>query len=101
MCGSGQKTGPQVDVEFFADLQRVFANHPDASQKYAIRTLTDNNGGTKVDFQTHVAVSKCDGRRVVTEYLLRDFDSPDEGDAACCGWATIGGHLRCVEICRV
>lgn len=97
MCSPDQSAGPAVDVEFFAELDKLFDKYPDARTKYSIGTLPLKAAKLGVDLETHVAVSRYDakGRRIITEFQPRDPDLARRAHHACCEW--FGGS--CAQIC--
>lgn len=83
--------GPQSDPEFFDALNKLFAQYPEAADKYAVKCMTMELDVLKVDFRKQVGVSRIEDGRIVTEYVDRSVTRG--GD--CCGW----WHGECVLEC--
>ncbi|MFF7220885.1 hypothetical protein ACIP4T_22565 [Streptomyces massasporeus] len=61
---------PTEDVEFHDAIKEVFRRYPDAQGKYALSSLAlENRIG--VDFDKEVAVSRVEGRKIITEFKER------------------------------
>ncbi|MFG2899881.1 hypothetical protein ACGFZH_22730 [Streptomyces zaomyceticus] len=83
--------GPQSDPEFFQALNKLFDQYPEAADRYAIKCMTLELDGLKIDFRKQVGRSHIEGGRVITEYV--DRDPARSGD--CCGW----WHNECILEC--
>lgn len=81
--------GPQSDPEFFDALNKLFAQYPEAADKYAIKCMTVELDVLKIDFRKQLGVSRIDDGRVITEYVDRD---PGRSGGDCCAW----WHNECI-----
>ncbi|QGV81841.1 hypothetical protein [Streptomyces ficellus] len=87
--------GPERDPEFFRELDRVFAEFPDAADRYAVTCLAVELDVLKIDFTRQVGVSRVEDGRVVTEFVDRDEPTPRR--RACCAWKPSAGCIRQCE----
>ncbi|MFD5743675.1 hypothetical protein ACFXJM_04090 [Streptomyces massasporeus] len=61
---------PTEDVEFHNAIKEVFLRYPEAQGKYALSSLALENG-IPIDFDKEVAVSRVEGRTIITEFKDR------------------------------
>ncbi|MBT2466469.1 hypothetical protein J7E97_00975 [Streptomyces sp. ISL-66] len=83
--------GPQSDPEFFAALDKLFAQYPEAADKYAIKCMTLELDILKIDFRKQVGVARIEDGRLITEYVDRD---PARSADCCTFW-----HGECILEC--
>ena len=101
-----QTCGPEVDRDFFNDLQAVFDKFPDAAQKYSIRCAGAENekilsilgkDPMQLDFQRRVGNYLIKGHKVITEFEEVDDAEPRaHGFHRCCE----RDDGNCVEWCQ-
>jgi hypothetical protein len=89
--------GPQRDPEFFAEIDKVFAEHPEAAKRYAVSCTRLETVVLKIDFETQIGVSRVEDGRIITEFHDRKDDIV-RGHAHCCQY--IHGY-ECVRLCPV
>ncbi|MFF2791149.1 hypothetical protein ACFVT6_31080 [Streptomyces sp. NPDC058049] len=106
--------GPERDPEFFGELDKLFAQYPEAAHRYAVTCLRVELEVLKIDFSKQVGVSRIDDGRIITEFYDRDDPTPRRGDQPgaaaqagrggrtaparmCCGWIPSKGCTRQCE----
>ncbi|MFF7443723.1 hypothetical protein [Streptomyces sp. NPDC008122] len=85
--------GPQSDIEFFDALNKLFAQYPEAADKYAIKCMTMELDTLKIDFRKQEGVSRIEDGRIITEFVDQD---PTRSNADCCCW----WHGECILKCE-
>ncbi|KHO24003.1 hypothetical protein A5761_14320 [Mycolicibacterium setense] len=84
MCCGDENAGPEGDVEFFDELQKVFDKYPEVSQKYAIDMFPSEAERLGVDLESHVGVTRYEDGRIIIEFRSRDELVARRG--LCCVW---------------
>ncbi|MFJ6104931.1 hypothetical protein ACIQHY_28500 [Streptomyces sp. NPDC092359] len=84
--------GPQSDPEFFDALNELFAQYPEAAAKYAIKCMSMELDGLKIDFGRQVGVSRIEDGRIITEFV----DRGTTRGGNCCAWK----HDECIQECE-
>src|SRR5215207_2526255 len=102
-----QTCGPEVDSQFFNELQAVFDKFPDVAQKYSIRCVVPENekilsilgkDPMQFDFKRRVENYLIKGHQVITEYEDIGDDEPRAGSFnACCEWHDRKCVFECPE----
>lgn len=88
--------GPERDPEFFAEIDKVFAQYPEAARRYAVRCMRRELEILNIDFTKQVGLSRVEDGRIITEFHDRDDDVVRSSHHACCEWHQ--GH--CYEQCQ-
>ncbi|OEJ21147.1 hypothetical protein AR457_41300 [Streptomyces agglomeratus] len=79
--------GPERDPDFFEEVDKLFAKHPEAADRYAVKCRRLELEILKIDFKKQVGVTRIEDGRIVTEFLDRDKVERDAGLARmCCEW---------------
>ncbi|WP_189929442.1 hypothetical protein [Streptomyces sulfonofaciens] len=87
--------GPERDPEFFAAINEVFAEYPEAADRYSVRCVRRERDVLKIDFTEQVGVSRIEDGRIITEFHDRNDDTAGSF-RHCCEWM-LGA---CVAECR-
>ncbi|MFE1771484.1 hypothetical protein [Streptomyces sp. NPDC059008] len=87
--------GPERDPEFFEELDKLLARHPEAARRYGVSCMRAELDILKIDFDKQVGVSRIEDGRIVTEFYDRDDDIVRSAHHACCKWV----DHKCVWIC--
>ncbi|WP_051948470.1 hypothetical protein [Streptomyces scabiei] len=88
--------GPERDPEFFAEIDKVFTQYPEAARRYALRCMRRELEILNIDFTKQVGLSRIEDGRIITEFRDRDDDVVRSSHHACCEWHQ--GH--CYEQCQ-
>jgi hypothetical protein len=94
MCCGDEGAGPGVDAEFFNDLNKVFDEYPGMSRKYSIDALPFEAEKLGVNLDTHIAVTRNEGDRLIIEFQPRD--QLVDKRFRCCSWS----HSICTRLCQ-
>jgi hypothetical protein len=89
--------GPERDPEFFDEIDKVFARHPEAARRYAVRCLRRELDVLKIDFSRQVGLSRVEDGRIITEFYDRDDDKVRSSHHACCEWHEGHCYEQCLE----
>lgn len=84
MCCGDEGAGPDVDVDFFAEIDSVFAKYPAVSHKYSIDTFPSEAEKLGVDLETHIGVTRYEKDRLIIEFVPRE--SLAIRRRHCCRW---------------
>ncbi|MFF4948673.1 hypothetical protein [Streptomyces chattanoogensis] len=89
--------GPERDPEFFREIDKVFAQYPEAADRYAVTCLRTELELLKIDFSKQVGVSRIEDGRIITEFYDRDDDIVRSSSHYCCEFR----HGECTRRCPV
>lgn len=84
MCCGDENAGPDADVEFFDELEKLFDKYAGVSGKYAIDMFPSEAERLGVNLETHVAVTEYDDDRIIITFRPRDEVVARRG--LCCAW---------------
>ncbi|MCY0958484.1 hypothetical protein [Streptomyces sp. H27-H5] len=105
------RVGPKEDTEFFEEVEALFKKHAEVSKKYSVRYIGAEVDALKLDFTKTVAVSRLEGKQLITDFVDRatvikdksgggsDEEEMLEANRFCCEWVHTGTRMRCVKIC--
>ncbi|MFB7864858.1 hypothetical protein [Streptomyces sp. NPDC056069] len=91
--------GPERDPDFFEEVDKLFARHPEAAKRYAVTCRRLELEILKIDFKKQVGVTRIDDGRIVTEFVDRDtVEATRSAHHACCEWPR-NDDGKCNKIC--
>lgn len=77
--------GPEHDTDFFKAIGDVMRKYPQLAKKYMIVCVDHETDIMKIDFDKQGAVSRIEGKTVITEFKdLEDIKRMRVNE--CCGW---------------